>query len=279
MRCNLVWRPALILLSLATVSAVTTTAFAQDEEAGGEQGDVDDVAERARILFLRGDRLYSEGQYEESVDAFRESYELSGRPELLYNLANAYERLGRLEEALAVLREYAPHAPSYDRSAVDRRVANLRDRLNQASRAAAQGETGDDVDSDDGTISVGSPRTTDAEEGPDLVGPIALIAAGGAAAVTAAVLGVLASSASSSTDDLCGDVGGRTVCSESAQSDVDTAASLALGTDIAGGVAAALGAAGVVWLLVELSGDAEEQPPVAVQAGPNYAGVELRSTF
>src|SRR5262245_14114470 len=49
----------------------------------------------ARKLFFRGDRMYEEGKYEEAVAAFEKSYALSHRPELLFNLANAYERLGQ----------------------------------------------------------------------------------------------------------------------------------------------------------------------------------------
>ncbi len=59
---------------------------------------------RARELYLQGDREYQAGRYEQAVAAFQEAYRLSGRPLLLFNLANAYERLGRYAEALEALR-------------------------------------------------------------------------------------------------------------------------------------------------------------------------------
>jgi len=80
---------------------------------------------RARELYLRGDRLYTEGRYEAAVEAFQESYHLSGRPLLLFNLANAYERLARYEEALAALRDYAPHAPVEEEDQIRARLRSL----------------------------------------------------------------------------------------------------------------------------------------------------------
>jgi tetratricopeptide (TPR) repeat protein len=81
--------------------------------------------ERARELYLRGDRLYAEGSYDQAVAAFEQAYRLSRRPGLLYNMANALERLGRYEEALRRLNEYAPNAPEHQRNTVLKRIQAL----------------------------------------------------------------------------------------------------------------------------------------------------------
>src|SRR5260221_8216145 len=55
---------------------------------------------RAHDLFVKGDAAYAEARYEDALASFREAYELSGRPQLLFNIANALERLGKLPEAV-----------------------------------------------------------------------------------------------------------------------------------------------------------------------------------
>lgn len=66
--------------------------------------------DRARTLFENGKRLYNEGSYEAAIEAWQACYELSGRPELLYNLSNAHERLGDTALALELLNRYRAQA-------------------------------------------------------------------------------------------------------------------------------------------------------------------------
>ncbi len=85
-----------VLRAMACLMAlsVATPALCQDEDA------------RARELYEEGTRLYDLGKYEESVAAFQLAYGLSKRPQLLYNMASAMERLARWEEALEALQQY-----------------------------------------------------------------------------------------------------------------------------------------------------------------------------
>jgi tetratricopeptide (TPR) repeat protein len=80
---------------------------------------------RARALFQSGERMYEEGRYEEAVENFREAYRLSPRPSLLYDIANADERLGRLGEAARALKQYLESAPADEQPLIERRVASL----------------------------------------------------------------------------------------------------------------------------------------------------------
>lgn len=82
----------------------------------------------ARRLFLEGDELYAEGRYEEAIERFERSYALSGRPALLFNLANAYERLGQYASAADALRRYLERANNADRATLEARLANLEER-------------------------------------------------------------------------------------------------------------------------------------------------------
>jgi tetratricopeptide (TPR) repeat protein len=79
----------------------------------------------ARRLFLEGDAFYAEGRYEEAIERFERSYALSGRPALLFNLANSYERLGQYASAAEALRRYLERADNADRATLEARLANL----------------------------------------------------------------------------------------------------------------------------------------------------------
>jgi tetratricopeptide (TPR) repeat protein len=84
---------------------------------------------RAKELYANGQRLYDEGYYEQAIAAWKEAYALSSRPALLYNVSNAYERLGKLQEALDTLNLYRAFASGDEAATLDRRIAVLERRL------------------------------------------------------------------------------------------------------------------------------------------------------
>jgi len=86
---------------------------------------------RAQELYENGARLYDEGLYEEAIAAFEAAYTLSKLPELYYNIANAYERLAKWQEALDALNKYRAFAPTDERETLDRRMRNLERRINE----------------------------------------------------------------------------------------------------------------------------------------------------
>jgi TolA-binding protein len=88
----------------------------------------------ARTLYQRGASLYDEGRYEDAVLAWQQAYDLSPRPLLLYNIANALERLGRLGEALDALDRYRPSAGDDERTKVEARIDNLKRRVEEQRR-------------------------------------------------------------------------------------------------------------------------------------------------
>ena len=90
---------------------------------------------RARELYENGARLYEEGLYEEAIEAFEASFELSGAHALWYNIANAQERLGRFQEALDALNRYRAFAPSEERPVLERRMRNLERRIEDQQQA------------------------------------------------------------------------------------------------------------------------------------------------
>jgi tetratricopeptide (TPR) repeat protein len=90
-----------------------------------------ETEERAKLLFGNGRALYSEGNYEAAILAFQEAYALSNRHSLLFNIANAEERLGRLDDALDTLNRFRVYADQEQQEAINRRIYNIERRLRE----------------------------------------------------------------------------------------------------------------------------------------------------
>jgi len=102
-------------LVLAMVLGLAGAAVAQptvDAESDG----------RAREIFVNGVALYQDGRYDLAIEAFMEAYRLSRRPDLLFNIANTYEQLGQIPEALDALQRYRVYARPDERDAIAERV-------------------------------------------------------------------------------------------------------------------------------------------------------------
>ena len=84
-----------------------------------------------RAEFQRGQTAYQQGDYDGAIAAWQRAYDADPQPLLLYNLSQAYERLGRLTEAVDALDRYLAGAAPDDRHQADARarVAALRERL------------------------------------------------------------------------------------------------------------------------------------------------------
>lgn len=119
-------RSILLLTALLTTAP---SAWAQDPASP-------EADARAKELYGNGQRLYDEGYYEQAIAAWKEAYALSSRAALLFNISNAYERLGKLQEALDTLNLYRAYATGDEAATLDRRIAVLERRLAE-QRAAA----------------------------------------------------------------------------------------------------------------------------------------------
>ena len=103
---------------LLLVISATRLAFAQDQKT-----------ERARIHLKAAIAYYDEARYDDAVREMEAAYALRPLPDLQYNLAQCYERLGRYEDAAKAYETYLagnPAAP--DRKLVETRIGNLRER-------------------------------------------------------------------------------------------------------------------------------------------------------
>jgi hypothetical protein len=88
------------LAACALVSAVSAPASAQERDLAA-----------AKKRFAEGKSLFDAGKFADAARVFLEAYELSGKPELLYNVAQAYKQAGEAVEAQRYYKRYLDELP------------------------------------------------------------------------------------------------------------------------------------------------------------------------
>lgn len=279
---------ALAALFGSSVALLGGSAHAQDRAQPSAERELS-ADERARELYLRGDRLYAEGSYDDAIVALKEAYDLSRRPALLFNIANAYERLGRYEEALLYLNQYAPSAPEHQQHIVLKRIRALEQRAEERrnedragtpappARAATEGASGSELPA---TVYPEALDTSSASEStgrPPLLG----YAIGGAGLVAIGVgtaFGISASSLRSDAEAQCRNNGDVLLCPSSARDSLSNADGRALVADIAWGLG--LAAVGVgIYLVLDNDGESGTSTALRSTATAGGAGVSLVHAF
>jgi tetratricopeptide (TPR) repeat protein len=235
--------------------------------------------ERARELYLRGDRLYAEGSYDEAIAALEQAYDLSHRSALLYDIANALERLGRYEEALRYLNDYAPSAPEHQRHIVLKRIRSLEARAEEQRRAdRARGERAAPPVEAPAAAAAPSPVSEPASGPPPPVLGYVIAGAGLVSIGAGVVLGLSASSARDEAEGECVNNGAQTLCPASAHDALSAGRNRAIAADIAWGVG--LVAVGVgVYLVLDADSESGATTALRSTAAPGGAGVSLVHTF
>jgi hypothetical protein len=116
-----------IILALVLLIGGAGRARAQDQKT-----------ERARIHLKAAIAYYDEARYEDAAREMEAAYALKPLPDLQYNLAQCYERLGRYNDAATAYDTYLrANAEAQDRKLVETRIANLRERA-AAVKAGSQ---------------------------------------------------------------------------------------------------------------------------------------------
>lgn len=265
-------RLGLVLVTVLVASFATVV-----QPARAQAGD-DDV--RAKELYRNGEQLYEEGLYEDAVVAWENAYELSKRPLLLYNIANALERIGRWEEALERINQYRAFAPEEERETLNRRMRAIERRLEQ-KRADEEASLRDRA----ATTNTGSsvmlqPRSRRSSGPPP--GAIALMALGGGGVAAGSVFGGLAIGARLEAQDLCRGVGEAVLCPDTAADALNRDARYSLGADIGLAVGGASLGAGIILAILDQQGllpRKSGQPLLLPSAGPGVASLTLQGTF
>ena len=138
-------------------AATDETPLSPDEHPLADAG----AQERARLHFQSGASYYEAGSYDDALREWTRAYELSQRPELLYNLSLAHQGLNHLQEARDHLRRFLDEVEDVpNRANLETRIENL-DRRIAAQAAAPDPDPGQDPDPDPDT----TPPPTQASSG------------------------------------------------------------------------------------------------------------------
>ncbi len=90
----------------------------------------------AREHFMRGRDAFSGGDFAVAAREFDQAYQLSRRPQLLYNIGTAYERLHNWNEANVAFRRYLDEVPGApDRAEVEARLRMIEVELQHQAEA------------------------------------------------------------------------------------------------------------------------------------------------
>jgi tetratricopeptide (TPR) repeat protein len=204
-------------------------------------------SERALELFEQSARSYREGRFQEAVDKLLEARRLKPEPVLLYNLARAYEALGRSDAAADAYSQYLVEEPSpTDRKAIEARITNLRAQAAELAAARKAEARPNPAPTDGAPPKAGSDQEEPPPRPPNdgVVGvlPWVLAGVGVAALGTGVVLGVVARGMH---DEAVAEPQQRAAAET--QNDAEDLALVSTVTMIAGAVVAAVG---IAWLVV-----------------------------
>lgn len=138
-----------VLFAIVLVVAALCASSASAQEETPEEA-------AARQHFEDGRLAFAEGRSEVALDEFRAAYDISHRPELLYNIGLVEDRLRHDREALEAFRGYLAAVPGAEnRPSVESRIRVLEQSIAQEDALAEQAthttdtpaetQSGDDV--------------------------------------------------------------------------------------------------------------------------------------
>ncbi len=257
----------------------------------------DEVGE-ARALFMAGRSAYTEGRYLAALEYFERSYQLSGKPRLLYNIGQCHDRLRNDKQAVDALQRYLKEMPEAEnRREVEARLLVLRAAVRKSEaerpggRAASTTYGGPEPSASEGARSRSAEATgrsqeqdpetegdaLESEPGSFPVGPVLTIAGGAGLGLTGAVLMLVAGGQGDDVEQA--PVGSSY---DELQQDLDGAERNWIVGQVLIGVGAAAAAGGIAWLLLEGESGGEsaasaDRSAVTVTAAGN--GLIVRGRF
>lgn len=243
-----------LLVALPLLVASATASAAPTQPKAGPKKPVaaaDPNEQRALELFEQGRKAYKEGRYDDAVTLLKQSYELKQEPVLQYNLARAYESLGRLDEAVTAFQRYLDETQEIpDRVEIAAKVQNLKARIEADQKAKAPPPP-----------PTPKPTPTPAPDEGAKVNPVPWVLAGvgGLGLIAGGVVGALASSKNDEVATASSQVEGQSLR--------DSAESLALGSNLALGIGGAVLLGGAIWGVVDLVGGTSSKAPEPAKAG------------
>lgn len=277
-------RAAAALAAAGLASALLGASAALAPCAATAQA-ADEADVRARLRYEAGTNLYRAGDFAGAAREYQAAYDLSGRPNLLYNLYVAWRDAGELRKAADALERYLDAVPdAEDRVNLEARLAAMQQQIAalDAAEAARQAEVQTEPAPEDGGEATREAEPADDDEGggggPGVV-PWVVGGVGVAAIVAGAITGGMSLGLESDLEGACP----GNVCPADRADDVDRLSTLATTTDVLLIGGAALVATGVVLYFVLPRGGDEGGDAVALRptggCGPHGCLVGVRGRF
>lgn len=236
-----------------------TPAEPPTQPAGGEPGTSNDD-EAARRHFRLGQAYYQNGQFPEAATEFEQAYQLSGRPQLLYNIYLAHRDALHTRQSYEALRQYLDEvADPPDEDHLRARLHHLEEAL--AANPEIDPEVQPDAETADPTPVVEPPSTPDlaATTEPESSSPVpfVIMGAGGGVLVGGLAAAFISRGARSDLDALCA-ADGACPPDSNWESLRDKGQRSAVAADVLIGVGAAAAVTGLVlYFVMRPSGDDE----------------------
>ncbi len=236
-----------------------------------------EAREEALTLFRRAGEHFEAGQYDRSKLLLQEAISLYDAPPLHYNLARTHDELGELEEARREYRSFldgVEDAPN--RAEVEARIEAIDEMLVRQAEERALAEVAAREAAEREAARQAEAQTSPIEEAPSRsAGPWITLGSAAAPLAGAVAMSVLfqreVDDARNAPDQ---------VTADDHRSRAD---GLGLGANILYGVAGAVAAAGLIWLVVDLTrsadSDAEDEGGTSAQIHVGPSSVALSGTF
>ena len=228
-----------VLALVAALSWAPSVALSAPREPKASPTDED--LDRAKSLYSEGRDRYLRGNWGGAIVAFEYSYELSGDPNLLYNISLCYDRLSAFEQAIEYLKYYRELAPPAEHPDIDAQIGSLERRL-QAQRAKGQPVAARPLSEPGLGQAPPDPATVpEPPKGPRVMTPalISLAVVGGVSFGVAAGTGPASLVATRRVEEDCAASDSGLHCRDTTSSGQQRARALAITTDVALGVGAA----------------------------------------
>ncbi|MBN2341011.1 MAG: hypothetical protein JXX29_06060 [Deltaproteobacteria bacterium] len=233
-------------IMMVLVLSMGTTVSAQSEDL-----------EKAQEIYRKAVEAFSQKTYEDALAQFKEAYNLSQKPAILYNLAVCHEKLKQTDHAIAYYELYLEEVPEAEDAAfVKQKVAWLKDPENNPPPAVEKESTEEANAPDEETIPAPVAETrTEPDQPLTVVAPVdpnvrqKRIIQGlliGVGSLVFATGGLTAIAAYKKYD------GYETVCAPDCSDDqVTKVRRLSIAADIQMGVGLAALTTGVVWMILD----------------------------
>jgi tetratricopeptide (TPR) repeat protein len=243
--------PAILAFSLGislTSGAAAQPAAEKDKKAEAIQ------------LFEQSADLYRQGKFGEAAELLEKAYAMHPEPVLLYNLGRAYDGMGENEKAVDAYKHYLEQVPdAKDKGALTRRIETLEKQI-ERDKQLAEDERRRQQQSDKDKNQP-PPTTTQGSGGPG-IWPWVVTGVGAATIGAGLFVGIQAKSKRSDAQD--------NPISRDAQSDYDSAKSMATTANVLLIAGTVITAGGVTWaLLSRKKGEAPAESALHVTVTPS----------